>query len=342
MKHSKKILTASIALLLGASGLVLADHFVNEHLDDAGFEVDTGGWTPDGSASRVEANARTGTWSMSIGDLAGSASQTVDGLDECSPYGLATFELSGFYDNPIVETVEDGDGAGDYASVAGMTVQFNLDDPFATSTDVFTVGYVEMTLFDNIPAWATSATITIDGMPHDNTHDGHTGDDIVDVHWDDMAFMTDCVVDYAKVSGKLNDGEKGNAGQNGQYSFSGAIGTLESDPCGTPVGEIHINYKTLGYSCVFRPELAPTYYNDGTAQLMVEYDCTDDVEESFEPGATIVLTQGAGGSNKNKDKDRGMISVSGTVDGLFDIPEGSLRNGNVNLSSGSCPVVDPE
>jgi len=346
MKHSKKILTASIALLLGVSGLVLADHFVNEHLANEGFEGEGGEWIPTGEAARLDdsSSARTDDWSMFISAdevVGGSAEQLVEGLDECSPYGLATFELSGYYNNPILENVPDGEGIGDYASVAGMMVHFNVDGPFATSTDVFTDGYEEMTLGGNVPAWAMSATVTIDGMPHDNTHVDHTGDDTVDVHWDDMAFMTDCVADYAKVSGKAGDSSRPGKGKNalganprGAYSFSGALGTLESQVCDAaePVGMLHINYKNAGFSCDFEPiPSEPIVYVDDTATLTVTYECVGDGYDGDGEDATIVLTQGEGGPNGNGNtKDRGMISVDAD-DVALDIEVIELDKGNVKL-----------
>ncbi|BAJ03183.1 hypothetical protein [Shewanella violacea] len=342
MIKSKKILAVSMAVMFGLSGLVLAGHFVNEHLANEGFEGAGGEWSTTGEAARLDdvSSARTDDWSMFISadeDIGGSASQMFAELDECSPYGLATFELSGYYDNPLVETVD----AVDYASVAGMMVQFNVDGPFSTSSDVANLDYEEMTLAGNIPAWAMSATVTIDGMPHDNSHLGHTGDDTVDVRWDDMAFMTDCVADYAKVSGKAGDSSQ--KGSRGMYSFSGAIGTLESEACTggedatiQPVGSLSINYKELGYSCEFTPT-APVVYSGLTATLAVSYICDlPEPDEDLEGTAEIVLTQGAGGAEgKGKNKDRGMISVDASDDEL-DIEETDLDKGNVNLLAAVC------
>lgn len=335
MKHSKKVLTASIALLLGVSGAAFGLLFSGNLLDNSGFEVegldaaDALDWTQDVGASRSDANPNTDSWSMFMSwdedaVYGGSAFQAVEGLDECSPYGLAMFEANGFYDN-----------SGETGSVAGMTVAFNLGLPFSMASVEDSVGYEDMTVSGNIPAWAESATVTVDGMhPIEFT--------VPSVHWDDVDFSTDCVADYAKVSGKLGKGNKGNDGQNGKYSFSGAIGTLESEACELvpePVGMLHINYKTEGFSCDFTPT-APVIYDDlaGTATLAVSFLCEIVDDDDLEGTAEIVLTQGAGGPNGNGNvKDRGMISVDADNDDL-DIEEANLDKGNVNLMQPeACP-----
>ncbi|WP_394147540.1 hypothetical protein [Shewanella atlantica] len=343
MKHSKKVLTASIALLLGVSGAAFGLLFSGNLLENPGFEVegvdaaDAADWTQVGAATRDNSNANSGSWSMFMnwdGDAVygGSASQEVEGLDECSPYGLGMFEASGYYDN-----------SGESGSVAGMTVQFNVGSPFAMASDGDNGDYEEMTILDNIPAWAESAMITVDGMhPVFET--------VPSVHWDDVEFSTDCVYDYAKVSGKAGVGLRGREGRNGKYSFSGAIGTLESEACGdaNPVGMLHINYKNAGFTCDFTPT-APVVYDDGegTATLAVSYECEgDDLPDDGVGDATIVLTQGDGGPNGNGNtKDRGMISVTNDdgddEDGINIDEEGEsidLDKGNVNLMQpAACP-----
>ncbi|ABV37881.1 hypothetical protein Ssed_3277 [Shewanella sediminis HAW-EB3] len=346
MKHSKKVLTASIALLLGVSGAAFGNL-----LENPGFEVADGDalnaldWTQDAGAERSGATGYAGgtpAWSMFMsGDgeavYEGSAYQEVGGLDECSPYGLATFEANGFYDN-----------SGLAGSVAGMTVAFNVGTPFEMASDGDNGGYEEMTVLGNIPAWAVSAIVTVDGMhPTPSTEPS--------VHWDDIDFSTDCVADYAKVSGKASDSNRPGKGKNsdgwnprGAYSFSGAIGTLESEACegAAPVGMLHINYKNAGFSCDFTPT-APVDYGEGTATLAVSYLCEIADGDDLEGIAVIQLTQGTG-LPKGKNKDRGMISVTNddlededgiNIDADDEDPEAnpfSLTKGNVNLMPADC------
>jgi len=341
MKHSKKVLTASIALLLGVSGAAFGLLFSGNLLENAGFEVegvdaaDAADWTQDGGASRSDANPNTDLWSMymtsyldEVEIFSGSAYQ-MEMVEDCSPYGLGMFEASGWHNSSD--------------STASLSVDFDGLMPvepgsFQGSTD----GYEWMSIGGNIPPFAMMAKFMVSGS-------GAEVDEVpvvpADVHWDDVEFSTDCVADYAKVSGKLGKGNRGNDGQNGRYSFSGAIGTLESEACGeaAPVGMLHINYKTEGFSCDFTPT-APVVYDDiaDTATLAVSFLCEIADDDDLEGTAEIVLTQGTGaftGQGKNKTKDRGMISVDADNDDL-DIEEADLDKGNVNLMQpAECPEL---
>ncbi len=335
MKHSKKVLTASIALLLGVSGAAFGLLFSGNLLENPGFEdpVLAGpaadDWTQDAGASRSDAIPRTDTYSMFMswdGDavFSGSAYQ-METVEDCSPYGLGMYEASGWHNN------EDANG------VPSLSVFFDdiLNEASSDDTGVID-GYQQLTVDGNIPPFAMMAKFMVSGA----------GDGVLaNVHWDDVEFSTDCVADYAKVSGKAGVGERGRDGRNGKYSFSGAIGTLESEVCGdaNPVGMLHINYKTAGYSCDFTPE-APVAYVDDMATLDVSYVCDgDELPDDGVGDATIVLTQGAGGAEgKNKNKDRGTISVTNDdgadLDGINidadvdpEIHDLSLTKGNVNL-----------
>ncbi|WP_299787335.1 hypothetical protein [uncultured Shewanella sp.] len=334
MKHSKKVLTASIALLLGVSGAAFGLLFSGNLLENPGFEVegvdaaDAADWTQVGAARTADTGHNTPDWSMymtsffdgQVDVFSGSAYQ-MESVEGCSPYGLGLFEASGWHNN---------DGS---SGVPGLSVDFDGTTFSDSDTDVAGEpdGYQQMTLAGNIPPFAMMAKFMVSGA----------GDGVpADLHWDDVEFSTDCVYDYAKVSGKLGQGNKGN-GNNGMYSFSGAIGTLESEACGaaTPVGMLHINYKSEGFSCDVTPT-DPVVYDDfaGTATLAVSYLCEIVDDEDLEGSAEIVLTQGAGGAEgQGKNKDRGMISVDADDD-ILDIEEASLDKGNVNLMQpAACP-----
>lgn len=339
MKHSKKVLTASIALLLGVSGAAFGLLFSGNLLENPGFEVedlitaveaDADGWTQMGAARTAATGHNTPAWSMymtsyfddqqQVDVFSGSAYQ-MEMVEDCSPYGLGMFEASGWHN-----TTE---------SMASLSVDFDGLMPVVPgSFDGSTDGYEWMSIGGNIPPFAMMAKFMVSGA----------GDGVpADVHWDDVEFSTDCVYDYAKVSGKLGKGNRGNDGQNGKYSFSGAIGTLESEACGdaNPVGMLHINYKSAGYSCDFTPT-APIGYDEveGTATLAVSFLCEIADDDDLVGDATIVLTQGEGGYNgKGNTKDRGMISVDADNDDL-DIEAANLDKGNVNLMQPeACPEV---
>jgi len=340
MKHSKKVLTTSIALLLGVSGAAFGLLFSGNLLENPGFEVeddltlleaDADDWTQVGAARNADTGHNTPDWSMymtSHGDVvySGSAYQ-MEMVEGCSPYGLGMFEASGWHNN---------DGS---SGVPGLSVDF--DGTIFSDSDSDVVGepdgYQQMTVAGNIPPFAMMATFTVNGV----------GDGVpADLHWDDVEFSTDCVYDYAKVSGKAGDSNRPGKGKNapgpnprGAYSFSGAVGTLESEACGeaAPVGMLHINYKNEGFSCDFTPN-APVIYDgvEGTATLLaVSYLCEIADDDDLEGTADIVLTQGTG-LPKGKNKDRGMISVVAD-NGLLDI-EDNLDKGNVNLMQPeACP-----
>lgn len=341
MNRSKKILAASMAFMFGISGLVLAAHIPGNLLENDGFEVEGAGgaadadmWTQNSGANRDDTNPNTGDWSMFMtmydggeGSVYHGSAWQAEDVEGCSPYGLATFESSGMHDN-LAE-----------GAVSSLSVSFDNMSPFADVDNVGAVdGYALLAVSGNIPPFAMSATIMIEGMGEDFPANDH---------WDDVEFATDCVTSYSKVSGKARMGNRGNDGQNGQYSFSGAVGTLESSgDCGDLVGELHINYKTAGFSCDFTPTAA-IVYSDPTASLAVSYICDlPDPDDDLTGTAVIVLTQGAGGSNgKGNTKDRGMISVTNDdgadVDGVNIDGDGEsvmLKNGNVNLSAGVCAV----
>jgi len=345
MKHSKKVLTASIALLLGVSGAAFGLLFSGNLLENEGFEVagvdaaDAADWTQMGAARTAATGHNTPAWSMymtsyfddqqQVDVFSGSAYQ-MEMVEDCSPYGLGMFEVSGWHNN------EDANG------VPSLSVFFDdiLNETSSDDTGALD-GYQLMTVAGNIPPFAMMAKFMVSG-------DGDGAP--ANVHWDDVEFSTDCVVDYAKVSGKAGDSDRPGKGKNyggwsprGAYSFSGAIGTLESEACGdaNPVGMLHINYKNAGYSCDFTPT-APIGYDEveGTATLAVSFLCEIVDDEDLVGDATIVLTQGAGGAEgKGKNKDRGTISVDADNDDL-DIEEADLDKGNVNLMQPeACPEV---
>ena len=162
-------------------------------------------------------------------------------------------------------------------------------------------------------------------------------DDRVDVGYDDVSVtLTDCLDEFAKISGKVMS----TGGQRGRWSFEGSVGILHvggglvfSDP-------FSINYKSEGFSCDFTPT---DLSFDGTSALVeASYVCNGTGPTNATANAALIrLVPGTGGSEgPGKNKDRGDVCVDAidaaldipTVDSLCDVDGDAtaLKNGNVH------------
>lgn len=113
-----------------------------------------------------------------------------------------------------------------------------------------------------LPVGADEADIVISG-----TVPISTGEE-ADVVWDDVEFTINCVVDYAKVSGRIGRSGKG---KSPSHTFGGSVGVLED---GTIIGEINVNYKVLGEQC--------TYTAGGSGTFSIEQSGTRLVLNNWE------------------------------------------------------------
>lgn len=334
--NRSKILAASMAALLSVSGVAYGLLFSGNLVENPGFEMenvdllldptDADMWDQMGAERNPDTGNITPDWSMymtsyfdedlQVDVFSGNASQAQD-VEGCSPYGFGQYEASGWHNND-----ENQDG------VPGLSVYFD-DVLNMSSSDIDVAGepdaYQLMTVSGSIPAFAMMSTLMVDGTGNGSP---------ANVHWDDVEFSTDCVTEYAKISGKAGESNKG---RRGAYSFSGVVGTLESQFCEAEpehVGFIEINYKTLGFSCVFTPKDLPfgVELNDDieTTTIETNYECGGEGGPDGSGMATLMLTQGVGGAEgKGKNKDRGNISVSAD-DSDLDM-DNMLMKGNVHV-----------
>lgn len=272
-------------------------------------------------------SAHTGSWYFSTatgpvisgGSL--SISQEVD-VSACGVDGLpGLWEATGY-------------SVSDSATDTGQVAVMFDDGSSAASAAAANAVYGQLGPISGIVgAGASLATVSMVGTDVDLSGNP-------DVRFDDLSFNVTCLTDFAKVGGKIiGEGGKGFHGRAGQWSFDGTVGHLEDM---TLTGDISINYKVLGQTCVFTPDTLA--YSDSTAMVTATYLCDDPAATSGT--ATLLLTQGAGGPNRGNGKDRGGICVDAdAVDGSLDITNNSgcaLAGDEVALNNGNVKVSPPE
>lgn len=204
-------------------------------------------------------------------------------------------------------------GAGDWAAITGL----------GTMT---------------VPEGAADMNVKIQGT------DGNANA-FADVGFDNLDLdLTDCLKNFAKISGKTGVGSKKSRGR---WSFEGSVGTLHDAPMNL-TGDIEINYKTEGQLCVFTPT-AITYPVETTADVSATYDCN---AGELTGTAVLRLIGGTESDNSNKDKDRGDICVDAETHDQLDIQfDGgtdsmcdddsetvALKNGNVHVDADTSDV----
>ena len=207
----------------------------------------------------------------------------------------------------LIQTVSTADletaVAGDWAAITGLGTTF-------------------------VPEGAATMNVKITGT------DAGTTDSLADVGFDNLdANLTDCLKDFAKISGKIG-------ARRGQWSFEGSVGHLH-DGGMELVGSISINYKDLHQLCVFTPtDLTYPNADDTTALVEADYNCN---EGDLTGTAVLRLIAATGGH----PKDRGSICVDAEADDQLDIQDGfgtdslcdedddtvDLRNGNVHVDN---------
>ncbi len=181
-----------------------------------------------------------------------------------------------------------------------------------------------------VPEGAADMNVKIQGT------DGNASG-VADVGFDNLDLdLTDCLKNFAKISGKTGMGSKKSRGR---WSFEGSVGTLHDAPMNL-TGEIEINYKSLDQVCVFTPT-AIDYPVETTADVSATYDCN---AGELTGTAELRLIGGTESDNSGKDKDRGSICVDAETHDQLDIQfdggtdsfcddDGetvALRNGNVH------------
>lgn len=337
MKNLRGTLMAAVALatMIGFSGTAMADPNVEQLINPGAEDGVLDPWTssdvdagdvvndPDG-ANEGGSFFATGLASITEGPSV-TISQDVD-ITGCGVEGLdGSWEANGF-----VATDNDTD--------TGQLVVMLDDGSAAMSGAVNNQGSYVAIAMDPISGAISdeAVTATVSMIGTDVNEDG-----IASVRFDDMSFLITCVMDFAKISGKIiGEGGKGRDGRAGQWSFTGTVGHFD-DEAMTLAGEYSINYKVLGQSCVFTPTSLD--FSDSSATVMADYVCDDDVMTSGT--ATIRLTQGAGGSNKNKNKDRGSVCVDADDD-VLDIGANPdvcvVASDEIDLNKGNVKVSPPE
>lgn len=149
----------------------------------------------------------------------------------------------------------------------------------------------------------------------------------------------DCVsplIAVASSAGGTADKGGRNKGNSPQRVYSGSVGlTTEA----VAEGELIVHYWNTDvgggggaedFKCTWTPSVV--FYDAGPqekATVEGDYVCTD--EATTEGGGTVVLTDGAGGSNKGNNKDRGNVTVDVGVVGLD--TNDDLETGNVHVTA---------
>jgi hypothetical protein len=308
VKYSTTLLSASVAIALGISGAAFAVENGDFELpaDAPNQTVPTDWTTSDDNAVGInDAIPRPASggeqyldlgWAPTIGSDASASSDADEDLTGCSPYDLAVWDASGWYQT------FDGDTA--YFDVTFDAGPGSLTSPL-TGGDETADGWVEVTDTGNIDADATMATVTVGGVEIDEI------DGAADVIWDDVSFTADCVDNFSKISGKIGT-------RRGTHSFGGAFGELES---GTPVGTIDVNYKDLRVSCTFTnlgfsfsSDTGP--FGDGFIVWDTSYLCSN-----TDAGTAIVGIHGGSGGPEGtgKNKDRGAVAIRQATDSAYNI-----------------------
>jgi hypothetical protein len=334
------LLTAGAFGFAGTAEASLAQELLNPGAEEDGCSI-THWMTSGGDAGTVEGveevNQSNGTVLPRSGScffsMAGQADtsaamyQDVDVTSCSAKYLAGRWEASGW-----IQTEDPGNGSDE----GELEIAFDVGPTSTSSGLTFPrAGGASYGSFDDdgdVPYGATTATYTLRGFLNDGS--------FLNVFYDDLFFGADCVVDFAKISGRKGGTKQSGTRGTPTWTFAsgedGAIGTLEN---AGPVGSMVINYKGEGTVCEFSPTDIDYDANDtngctDTVRIEADYDCVGGDEDGQTGTATINMTdrsdQGPRGSI-GVDADDDDLDITGSA-GCTD-EENTLKAGNVIIEA---------
>lgn len=159
----------------------------------------------------------------------------------------------------------------------------------------------------------------------------------IQVAYDDLNFTLNCVTDFAKVSGRIGQDPQGR-GRSPEWTFAGAVGTLEDDTFAD--SEIEINYRAFDSVCTFTAN-GIEFTGEDSATIDADYECVGgEFDEQTGVAAIDLTAKDASGCTAHANKDRGSIAVTADDAGL-DVSgefgdtgvEACIDRGNVELDA---------
>lgn len=327
-------LSTFTTITLLAGGLIFAGAVSADELENPGAETgDLAGWTADPGVSASATNGifspLSGDWfflmgtDVPLGEHTTSMSQTVD-VGECSNEFLSgEFTASGW-------VATQGDHAGTFTLDFGEGPVVMLDLLQSPTPEEWTeFGPIS----GPIPNVA-SATYQVAGTKPDPNGEQTA----IQVAYDDLNLELNCVTDFAKVSGRIGQDPQGR-GKSPQWTFAGAVGTLEDGTFAD--GAIEINYRELDSICTFTAN-AIEYPSADSASIDADYECAGGEKDGQTGTAVIDLTaKGASGCTAHANKDRGSVAVTADdadldISGTFGATGGEscIDRGNVEIDAG--------
>lgn len=322
----------TITLFAGAlafTGVLSADE-----LENPGAETgDLTGWTADdgvtASGSTDIFSPLSGDWfflmgqDVPLGEHRESMQQSVD-VAECSnEFVSGEFTASG-------SVATDGDHWGTFTVDFGEGPLVMLDLLQSPTPD-------EWTEFGPV----TGLVPDVDSGEYQIVGSKSDPDELetnIQVAYDDLSLTLNCVSDFAKVSGRIGQDPQGR-GRSPEWTFAGAVGTLEDGSFAASTIEIH--YRAFDSTCTFTTNQIE-FTGEDSATINADYECVGGELDGQTGIATIDLTaKGASGCTAHANRDRGSIAVAADdaaldVSGEFGATgaEACIDRGNVELDAG--------
>jgi hypothetical protein len=160
----------------------------------------------------------------------------------------------------------------------------------------------------------------------------------IQVAYDDLSLLLNCVSDFAKVSGRKGQYGKGNAPE---WTFGGAVGTLDDGQ--TADAAIEINYRALGSVCTFTANDEILYTTDSSATISADYECIGGDKDEQTGEAVLDLTaMNASGCTAHANRDRGSIAVTADDSELAISGEFGETGGENCIDRGNVEIVAAE
>lgn len=329
-----RLSTFSTMTLL-ASGLAMAGSVTANELENPGAETgDLSGWLADdgviASSGTDLFSPLAGDWYFLIGDghplgeHTANLAQSVD-VTECSNEHLnGEFTAAGSIategEHWGTLTVDFGEGE--------LVMLDLLQSPSAA----------EWTAFGPVSGLVPNVESAVYQVSGSKVDEGEL-ETAIQVAYDELQFTLNCVADFAKVSGRIGEDPRGR-GKSPQWTFGGAVGTLEDGTLAAST--IEINYREFDSVCEYSA-IQIAYTSETSAAIEAEYLCTGGEKDGQSGIAMIDLTaRNASGCTAHANKDRGSIAVTSDDAGLDIVGEFGETGGEACIDRGNVEIDAPE
>lgn len=328
-------LPASSMIALLAGGLAFAGAVSANELENPGAETgDLTGWTADDGVSVSQGtdtfSPLSGDWFFLMGEDVALGEHTEGMLQAVDVAGCSNEFLSGeFTASGSIAT--EGDHWGTFTLDFGNGPIIVLDLLQSPAADEWTgFGPISGLVPD-----VDSGDYAVAGSKSDPDE----VETAIQVAYDDLSLTLNCVTDFAKVSGRKGQ-DPGGRGNSPEWTFDGALGTLEDGTLAE--GAIEINYRAFGSTCTFTASEEIVFTSADSATISTDYECVGGDKDGQTGIAVIDLTaKDASGCTAHANKDRGSIAVTADdpdldISGEFGHTgvENCIDRGNVEIDDG--------